>query len=49
MIETSRTKKGQLRSLELPFFNSLFSYIAAFLAPLLITFHDFLVLFSSLP
>jgi hypothetical protein len=39
-----RTKKGRLRS-SLLFF--LFSWTAAFLAPLVISFNDFFVLFSS--
>jgi hypothetical protein len=46
MIETVRTKKGQLRSSVLFFFfNFLFSWTAAFLAPLVISFHIFLFFF----
>jgi len=47
MIDISRTKKGRLRS-SLLFFFSLFSWTAMFLAPLVISFNDFFVLFSSL-
>jgi hypothetical protein len=43
--KNSRTKKGQSRG-SLLFF-SLLSWTAAFLAPLVIRFNDFLLLFSS--
>jgi hypothetical protein len=46
MIDTSRTKKEPLRN-SFPFFHSLFSWTTAFLAPLVISFNDFLALFSS--
>jgi hypothetical protein len=49
MIETSRKKKMTIEELRTFFFYSLFSWTAAFLTPLMISFHDSLVLFSSLP
>jgi hypothetical protein len=46
MIEASRIKKRTLEELKTFFFYSLFSWTVAFLAPLVISFNDFLVLFS---
>jgi hypothetical protein len=43
MIDSSRTKKEPLRNL----LHSLYSWSAASLAPLVISFNDFLVLFYS--
>jgi hypothetical protein len=47
MIETSKTKKGHLRSSELSFFILCTLGLLDSLTPLVISFHDFLILFSS--
>jgi len=51
MIDSSRTKKEPLRKsfffFFFFFFYFLYSWSAAFLAPLVFSFNDFLVLFSS--
>jgi hypothetical protein len=46
MIEISRTKKGRLRSSR-PSYFPLYTWTVAHLAPLVISFNDFLILFSS--
>jgi predicted transcriptional regulator len=43
MIDSSRTMKELLRNS----FHSLYSWSAAYLAPLVFSFNDFLVMFSS--
>jgi len=47
MRDSSRTKKELLRNSFPSFFHSLYSWSAAYLAPLMFSFNDFLVLFSS--
>jgi hypothetical protein len=47
MIGSLRTKKEPLRVSFPFFFHSLYSWLAAFLAPLAFSFNDFLVLFST--
>jgi hypothetical protein len=47
MTDSSRAKKEPLRSSFSFFFYSLYSWTAEFLTPLVFSFNDFLVLFSS--
>jgi hypothetical protein len=47
MIDSLRTKERTIEDLISFFFHSLYSWSAAFLAPLTFSFNDFLVLFST--
>jgi hypothetical protein len=48
MIEVLRTVRGLWRRLSLYFSNTLYLWTAAFVSPLVISYHHFLILFALL-
>jgi hypothetical protein len=47
MIEVLRTSRELLRRLSFYFFDTLYLLLAVYFSPMVISYHDFLVLFAS--